>query len=84
MTKEHYSPATQVVSAAIEGEYLLWEPLRPGDAERIAATAIRVATEHIMPETLLNTPQLKAKYGAIRHLYLAIVKELEEQNEFDE
>lgn len=35
------SPAAQAVSDAIKEEYLLLEPLHPGDAERIAATALR-------------------------------------------
>ena len=41
-------PATQSVSDAIKEEYLLWEALHPGDAERIAAAALRAATEQGM------------------------------------
>lgn len=41
MTNKQYSPVTQAVSDAIEKEYLLYEPLHPGDAEKIVATAIR-------------------------------------------
>lgn len=51
MTKEQYSPRTQAVSDAIEEECLLWEPLRPGDAERIAAAALRAAVDAVLPET---------------------------------
>ena len=47
MTKEQYSPRTQAVSNAIKEEYLLWEPLRPGDAERIAAATLRAAANFL-------------------------------------
>jgi hypothetical protein len=51
MTKEKYSPRTQAVSDAIEEEYLLWEPLRPGDAERIAAVALRASVDAVADES---------------------------------
>jgi hypothetical protein len=48
MTNQKYSPSTQAVSDAIKEEYLLWEALHPGDAERIAAAALRAAAEQGM------------------------------------
>ena len=39
------SSSAQSVSDAIKEEYLLWEALHPGDAERIAAAALRAAAE---------------------------------------
>ena len=42
------SSSAQSVSDAIKEEYLLWEALHPGDAERIAAAALRAATEQGM------------------------------------
>ena len=39
------SSSAQSVSDAIKEEYLLWEALHPGDAERIAAAALRAVAE---------------------------------------
>lgn len=73
MSNEKYSPATQAVSDAIEEDYLLWEPLHPGDAERIAAAALRAAAN------LLNQAYANEEYvdSADEFLY-AIAKELDE------
>ena len=39
------SSSAQSVSNAIKEEYLLWEALHPGDAERIVAAALRAVAE---------------------------------------
>ena len=83
MFEKPLSPATQAVSDAIKEEYLLWEALHPGDAERIAAAALRAAVDSVVPEskcysdtndgTMRSTDLLM-----VRRLFYAIIKELEE------
>ena len=51
MFEKPLSPATQAVSDAIKEEYLLWEALHPGDAERIAAAALRAAVDALADES---------------------------------
>jgi hypothetical protein len=43
----------------------------------MAAAVLRAATDQVLPESLMNTPQLRARFRPIRHLYLAIATELE-------
>ena len=50
------SSSAQSVSDAIKEEYLLWEALHPGDAERIAAAALRAAAN------LLNQAYANEEY----------------------
>ena len=85
MFEKPLSPATQAVSNAIKEEYLLWEALHPGDAERIAAAALRAAADAVLPET---TPLPMGSCGVdeliretrmnARLEFLSILKELEE------
>ena len=84
MFEKPISPATQAVSDAIKEEYLLWEALHPGDAERIAAAALRAAVDAVLPET---TPLPMGSCGVdeliretrmnARLEFLSILKELE-------
>lgn len=90
MTEQKYSPATQAISDAIKAEYLLYEPLHPGDAERIAAAALRAAAYAILPkdsphiedfpEDVDDSPSDRIGHlkKRIRKEFLAITKELEE------
>ena len=73
MFEKPLSPTAQAVSDAIKEKYLLWEALHPGDAERIAAAALRAAAN------LLNQAYENEEYvdSADEFLY-AIAKELEE------
>jgi hypothetical protein len=73
MTEDQYSPTTQAVSDAIKEEYLLWEALHPGDAERIAAAALRAAAN------LLNQAYANEEYVDSADEFLCdIATELEE------
>ena len=82
MFEKPLSPATQAVSNAIKEEYLA---LHPGDAERIAAAALRAAVDAVLPET---TPLPMGSCGVdeliretrmnARLEFLSILKELEE------
>jgi hypothetical protein len=83
MTNEQYSPRTQAVSDAIEEEYLLWEPLRPGDAERIAVATLRAAVDAVLPENANpvgdeHDDVRNDQWMRIRYKFLSIVAELEE------
>lgn len=51
MFEKPLSPSTQAVSDAIKEKYLLWEVLHPGDAERIAAAALRAAVDAVSDES---------------------------------
>lgn len=73
MFEKPLSPTTQAVSNAIKEEYLLWEPLHPGDAERIAAAALRAAAN------LLNQAYANEEYVDSADEFLCdIATELEE------
>ena len=73
MFEKPLSPATQAVSNAIKEEYLLWEALHPGDAERIAAAALRAAAN------LLNQAYANEEYVDSADEFLCdIATELEE------
>lgn len=83
MTNEKYSPTTQAVSDAIKEEYLLWEALHPGDAERIAAAALRAAVDAVVPENANDVGDehddaRNDQWMRIRYEFLSIVAELEE------
>ena len=85
MFEKPLSPSTQAVSDAIKEKYLLWEALHPGDAERIAAAALRAAVDAVLPET---TPLPMGSCGVdeliretrmnARLEFLSVAKELEE------
>jgi hypothetical protein len=67
------SSSAQSVSDAIKEEYLLWEALHPGDAERIAAAALRAAAN------LLNQAYANEEYVDSADEFLCdIATELEE------
>ena len=73
MFEKPLSPTTQAVSDAIKEKYLLWEALHPGDAERIAAAALRAAAN------LLNQAYVNEEYvDSADEFLLAIAKELDE------
>jgi hypothetical protein len=73
MFEKPLSPTTQAVSDAIKEEYLLWEALHPGDAERIAAAALRAAAN------LLNQAYANEEYVDSADEFLCdIATELEE------
>ena len=82
MFEKPLSPATQAVSNAIKEEYLLWEALHPGDAERIAAAALRAAADALADESTPGQSVWGEGFfeGVCRTCddLLAIAKELEE------
>jgi hypothetical protein len=85
MTKEKYSPRTQVVSDAAEQAYWLWDAMCPADAQPIAAAALRAAVDAVLPETtplpmgscsvneLIRETRMNARLE-----FLSILNELEE------
>jgi hypothetical protein len=85
MTKQQYSPATQVVSDAVKQVYWDWGNLCPADAHTIAAAALRAAVDAVLPET---TPLPMGSCGVdeliretrmnARLEFLSILKELDE------
>ena len=82
MFEKPLSPATQAVSNAIKEEYLLWEALHPGDAERIVAAALRAAVDALADEATPGQSVWGEGFfeGVCRTCddLLAIAKELEE------
>ena len=85
MFEKPLSPATQAVSNAIKEEYLLWEALHPGDAERIAAAALRALVKQNTKEYLVTEKNLErhCEYQTYMEVVcvddiLTIIKELEE------
>ena len=79
------SSSAQSVSDAIKEEYLLWEPLHPGDAERIAAAALRALVKQNTKEYLVTEENLErhCEYQTYMEVVcvddiLTIIKELEE------
>ena len=77
MFEKPLSPSTQAVSDAIKEEYLLWEALHPGDAERIAAAALRAVANHIQYKDDLGMTAYGGHAQALRQI-LDIATELEE------
>ena len=85
MFEKPLSPATQAVSNAIKEEYLLWEALHPGDAERIAAATLRALVKQNTKEYLVTEKQLErqCEYQTYMEVVcvddiLTIIKELGE------
>ena len=77
MTKQQYSPATQVVSDAVEQAYWDWGNLCPADAHTIAAAALRAAAEQVRYKGELGMTVYGGHAQALRQI-LDIATELEE------
>jgi hypothetical protein len=82
MTKEQYSPRTQVVSDAAEQAYWLWDAMCPADAQTIAAAALRAAAEQGMlsAEHIQGTTpdDWENGWNAAMQYIKTVAKELEE------
>jgi hypothetical protein len=83
MTKEKYSPRTQVVSDAAERVCWDWGNMFPASADTIAAAALRAAVDAVIPENAEpvgdeHDDARNDQWMRIRYKFLSIISELEE------